>query len=141
MAKLGDIVVLKLGQHTVDQIRALRAATTGEMRLLGNEVTTGQEVPAMVVTVWGDGACCNLKAFLDGNHDAWVPSAYMGNEVSQWRPMKNTDEPPEPTVFPLPPKLPPPPPVEIAPASEQSSSKAGDTASPEAVPPEPPKAA
>ena len=46
----------------------------GAQAHLGNDVKTGDIVPAMVLRVWEDSGCSNLKVMLDGSDEYWATS-------------------------------------------------------------------
>ena len=47
---------------------------TGAQAHIGNEVKAGDIYPAMVLRVWGESGCSNLKVFLDGSDEYWATS-------------------------------------------------------------------
>lgn len=63
-------------EHGRDSMDYHRWKKNGTMVHVGNTVTEGQVVPAMVVAVWGGEvhSAVNLKLFLDGSDDYWVTS-------------------------------------------------------------------
>ena len=70
-------------QHAAENIYYHRWKKNGAMVHVGNPVSEGQIVPAMVVAVWGNtpGSAVNLKLFLDGSDDYWVTSTGVEPEV------------------------------------------------------------
>lgn len=79
----GRIVHYVLDQRDCETIRARRAITAmglphGVQPSLGNPVSPGEHVPAMVVRVWpnefGNNPGVNLQVFLDGNDQLWATS-------------------------------------------------------------------
>ena len=91
---IGRIVLYRLGYYDVQAINGLReqARETGHWHNAlkhglqahnGNHVEQGQEVPAMIVAVWGE-ACVNLKLLLDGNDSHWVTSTNEGTGEGCW---------------------------------------------------------
>lgn len=70
---LGRIVLYKLNDSDVANIRHKRPKDGPYM---GNDVSEGQVVPAVVVAVWGQTplSAVNLKLLLDGYDSGWVTS-------------------------------------------------------------------
>ena len=53
----------------------LKAWPAGAQAHIGNEVSLGEIVPAMVLKVWSqDSGCSNLKVMLDGTDTYWATS-------------------------------------------------------------------
>jgi len=90
---VGRIVLFTLAAWQVDQINKRRAdavrcidyhrwKSNGSQVHIGNQVTEGQVVPAMVVAVWGNTpeSAVNLKVMLDGSDDYWVMSTSVEDE-------------------------------------------------------------
>lgn len=69
--KPGRIVYYVLGEVNIAEIQQRRSAGLQH----GNPLERGDIVPAMVVRVWSDDGCCNLKCMLDGDDTYWVTSA------------------------------------------------------------------
>lgn len=46
----------------------------GAQAHIGNEVKAGEVYPAMVLRVWGESGCSNLKVMLDGSDEFWATS-------------------------------------------------------------------
>lgn len=46
----------------------------GAQAHIGNDVKAGDILPAMVLRVWGDSGCSNLKVMLDGSDEYWATS-------------------------------------------------------------------
>jgi hypothetical protein len=94
---LGRIVYYRIPSYLVEQINRRRQHATeamdyhrwkknGTMVHVGNAVTAGQIVPAMIVAVWGTTpkSAVNLKLFLDGSDDYWVTSTSVGDEDGKY---------------------------------------------------------
>lgn len=62
--------------HASDSMDFHRWKKNGTQVHVGNAVSVGQVVPAMIVAVWGDSpdSAVNLKLMLDGTDDYWVTS-------------------------------------------------------------------
>jgi hypothetical protein len=60
------------------------ATTATALSKLGNAVTVGDHVAALVVRVWGStpDCCVNLQVFADGNGSVWVTSA-LGDKTQK----------------------------------------------------------
>ena len=86
----GRIVYYVLNDTDVDQITRRRTIAisiaermkknppqwpAGAQAHIGNTVSAGDIVPAMVVAVFGSSPNVNLKVMLDGSDTYWVPSA------------------------------------------------------------------
>ena len=53
----------------------------GAQAHIGNQVSVGQVVPAMIVAVWHlPSGRCNLKCFLDGTDEFWATSREVSSE-------------------------------------------------------------
>lgn len=46
----------------------------GAQAHIGNDVQAGDILPAMVLRVWGESGCSNLKVQLDGSDEFWATS-------------------------------------------------------------------
>ena len=46
----------------------------GAQAHIGNDIKAGDIYPAMVVRVWGESGCSNLRVILDGSDDYWATS-------------------------------------------------------------------
>ena len=46
----------------------------GAQAHIGNDVKSGDILPAIVLRVWGDSGCSNLKVMLDGSDEYWATS-------------------------------------------------------------------
>lgn len=70
----GRIVLYKLAEHDVEQIRVVR----------GNSVRVGDVLPMIVVRVWHTGV--NGQVMLDGREPAthWVTSRVQGDGAGEW---------------------------------------------------------
>ena len=53
---------------------AIVAWPAGAQAHIGNEVKAGDIYPAMVLRVWGESGCSNLKVMLDGSDEYWATS-------------------------------------------------------------------
>ena len=95
-ATVGRIVHYKLSKDNAEEINRRRTTTNsirdriaesdwpiGAQAHIGNPVTEGQIVPAMVVAVWG-GNTINLQCFLDGCDCYWALSRQPGDLPGQW---------------------------------------------------------
>lgn len=95
--KKGRIVYYILNENDVRLIGKAKSAyinrsedfPAGAQTYVGNPVAVGDEVPAIVVTVWpnefGDGIPgFNGQAFLDGNFQLWLTSVREGTEPGTW---------------------------------------------------------
>lgn len=60
-------------QSIAERIKVL-AWPVGAQAHMGNEVKAGDIYPAMVLRVWGDSGCSNLKVMLDGSDEYWATS-------------------------------------------------------------------
>lgn len=63
-------------KHGYENMDYHRWKKNGTMVHVGNSVSAGQIVPAMIVAVWGNTpqSAVNLKLMLDGSDDYWVTS-------------------------------------------------------------------
>lgn len=52
----------------------LKAWPAGAQAHIGNDVKAGDVLPAMVLRVWGESGCSNLKVQLDGSDEYWATS-------------------------------------------------------------------
>jgi len=93
---IGRIVNYKLNQTDVEAINRRRTNPTsiaarikeekwplGAQAHIGNDVTTGQIYPMIIVAVWGE-TCVNGQVLLDGNDTFWVTSAQLGESEGNW---------------------------------------------------------
>ncbi len=60
-------------QSIAERIKVL-AWPVGAQAHIGNDVKAGDILPAMVLRVWGDSGCSNLKVILDGSDEYWATS-------------------------------------------------------------------
>ncbi len=72
-------------KHTADNMDYHRWKKNGTQVHVGNSVSQGQVVPAMIVAVWGNTptSAVNLKLMLDGTDDYWVTSTSVGAPTDQ----------------------------------------------------------
>lgn len=86
----GRIVLYTLTDADAAAITARRqaqstAALAGQPVDVGNFVTEGQTLPAMVVRVFdGAGSACNIKVQLDGTDTYWATSRCEGTDPGNW---------------------------------------------------------
>ncbi len=63
------------GKAIADRMKAVPAQwPAGAQAHIGNDIKAGDIYPAMVLRVWGDSGCSNLRVFLDGSDDYWATS-------------------------------------------------------------------
>ena len=61
-------------QHAREHRKEHEDRANGVQLHIGNPVAAGDICPAMVLRVWGDSGCSNLKVMLDGTDDFWATS-------------------------------------------------------------------
>ena len=71
--------VASIAERITQQVVTLEQSTVPQWPLgaqahIGNEVRAGDICPAMVLKVWGESGCSNLKVMLDGSDDFWATS-------------------------------------------------------------------
>jgi hypothetical protein len=90
---VGRIVRYQLSAEDVDAITRRRVDAdnfgarnnrTGYAVHVGNEVSAGDEFPAVIVRVWPDGTV-NAQVLLDGTDVQWVTSKSEGPRPGEWR--------------------------------------------------------
>lgn len=92
---LGALVLLKLDEDDVAAINRRRKdakddmayrAKRGYIAHVGNQVTVGEQVPAVITKIVkpNQHTFLNLKALLDGNDDFWAVSRTEGQDDGQW---------------------------------------------------------
>lgn len=83
---IGRIVHYTLNQDNVDAIEKRRKEL---FWLTGNQVFEGYVVPMIILAVWGpdNTSAVNGQAFIDGNHNLWVPSVVQDDsgKPGTWR--------------------------------------------------------
>ena len=68
-----------------ERMRAIPPAwPAGAQAHIGNSVKAGDIYPAMVLRVWGESGCSNLRVFLDGSDDYWTTSINHDPEKAQF---------------------------------------------------------
>ncbi len=146
---IGRIVHYCLRAQDAEAINRKRAAARQNHRFLvndcagaqqhvGNDVREGQTLPMMIVAIHGNGpdACVNGQLYLDGNDSAWLTSVKVGEGPGMWSwPQR------EPTAADLGAAIRAAGerPMVVVPSTPAEVANAGKT--PDAPPPEPPKAA
>lgn len=66
----------------LERIKVL-AWPVGAQAHIGNTISAGDIYPAMVIRVWGESGCSNLKVFLDGSDVYWATSISYDVEKTQ----------------------------------------------------------
>lgn len=94
---IGRIVLYTLSERDAEGIRFLtdRAASVnrGAVAPVGDDAWAGETYPAVIVSVAGPAAheTVNLKVWLNGTHDYWVPGATEGDVRGTWHWPERTD--------------------------------------------------
>ena len=87
--KLSDRDAFAINQRRFDAHRHMeqhRETANGVMIHVGNQVASGQEVPAIIVAVHGDtpDSAVNLRCLLDGTDTFWATSRLRGTQGGMW---------------------------------------------------------
>jgi hypothetical protein len=112
--------VVRMPAHSEDTVVKAFAWPAGAQAHIGNDVKAGDICPAMVLRVWGDSGCSNLKVMLDGTDVYWATNInydaqkapytwhwMFDGQASRYTPDRpNTPEPPQ-APTPEPPPEPP----------------------------------
>ena len=94
----GRIVEYELTEWDVQEINRRRADArssqldqrkSGAVVHVGNEASTGERFPMVIVRVWGEGnpgSSVNGQVLLDGNDTYWATSRHQGHGPGNWHP-------------------------------------------------------
>lgn len=85
--EIGRIVRYRLTKQDAETVNARRTdagrypnnRNPAMARHSGNSVSAGEELPMMIVAVWG-AKCVNGKVFLDGDDTLWVTSVNLADD-------------------------------------------------------------